>query len=88
MFVYFGLEAEVGLIREFEIARSSGLLLVPVGATEYAMRVVYARLLADGYFDSDVFPSCARKYITELGVTKADLASLKESLSNALISLS
>jgi len=77
-----------GLIKEFEIARSSGLLLFPVGATEYATREVYTKLLEDGYFDSADFPSCARKYIAELGDAKADLASLKNSLINALKSLS
>ena len=77
-----------GLIKEFEIARSIGLLLLPVGATEYATREIYTRLLEDGYFDSPDFSPKARKYIDQLGDAKADLETIKTSLINALKSLS
>lgn len=77
-----------GLIKEFEIARSSGLLLLPVGATEYATREVYTKLLEEGYFDSSGFPSNARKYIAQLGDAKTDLATIKNALISTLKSLS
>jgi len=77
-----------GLIKEFEIARSAGLLLLPVGATEYATREVYTKLLEEGYFDSSDFPPNARKYIAQLGDAKADLATIKNALISALKSLS
>jgi hypothetical protein len=76
-----------GLIKEFEIARSSGLLLLPVGATEYATREVYNKLLEEGYFNSSDFPPSIRKYIDQLGDAKADLATIKNTLISALTSL-
>ena len=76
-----------GLIKEFEIARSSGLLLLPVGATEYATRDIYSRLQEEGYFDSSDFPASARKYIDKLGDNKADLETIKISLIELLKSL-
>jgi hypothetical protein len=76
-----------GLMKEFEIARSSGLLLLPVGATEYSTREIYTKLLKEGYFDSTVFPPNARKYIDQLGDTKSDLETIKKALIDLLKSL-
>lgn len=76
-----------GLIKEFELARSNGLLLLPVGATEYATREVYERLMADGYFDSDSFPPAARQYIVALGNKEADLETLRDALIKLLKSI-
>ena len=76
-----------GLIKEFEIARSSGLLLLPVGATEYATRDIHSRLLEEGYFDSTDFPHSARQYIDQLGDTKANLETIKKTLVELLKSL-
>jgi hypothetical protein len=73
-----------GLVKEFELAKSNGLLLVPIGATEYATRNVYERLSAEGYFDCDDFPPAARQYIAELGDKDASLESLRGSLINLL----
>jgi hypothetical protein len=76
-----------GLIKEFELARSNGLLLLPIGATEYATRTVYERLITDGYFDSNSFPPAARQYIAELGNKEADLESLRNTLIEILKSI-
>lgn len=77
-----------GLIKEFEIARLGGLLLLPVGATEYATREVYVRLLEEGYFDSADLPPNARKHIHQLGDATADLETIKMALINVLKILS
>ncbi|MGE4454770.1 MAG: SIR2 family protein [Sphaerochaeta sp.] len=76
-----------GLIKEFEIAKSSGLLLLPVGATEFASREIYTKLLQEMYFDSADFPVNARKYIDKLGDTKTDLKTIKETIISLLKSL-
>ena len=76
-----------GLIKEFEIAKSNGLLLLPVGATEFATRKIYTQLLKEEYFYSPDFPISARKYIDKLGDTKADLATIKETIISLLKSL-
>jgi hypothetical protein len=73
-----------GLIKEFEIAKSSGLLLLPVGATEYATREIHTTLLQEGYFDSAAFPDNARKYIDKLCDEKSNLATIKETLISLL----
>lgn len=76
-----------GLIEEFEIARSSGLLLLPVGTTEYATREIYTKLMEDGYFDSADFPPNVRQHIDQLGDVTADLETIKKTLINLLKSL-
>lgn len=77
-----------GLLKEYEIARSSGLLILPVATTEYATREIYTALLQEGYFDSTDFPASARKYIDQLGDINADLTTIKITLINLLKSLS
>jgi len=76
-----------GLIKEFEIAKSNGLLLIPVGATEYASRQIYNQLLKEGYFDSDAFPKNVRKYIDQICDDKSDLNNIKSGLIKLLKSL-
>lgn len=77
-----------GMIKEFEIARDNGLLLVPVGATEYATRELYSSLMKEGYFDSADFPADARKYVDQLGDANADLSKIKKAIIDLLKSLS
>ena len=77
-----------GLIKEFEIARANGLLLLPVGATGYATREIYSRLMKEGYFDSAAFPADARKYVDHLGDANADLSTIKKTIIDLLKSLS
>lgn len=76
-----------GLIKEFEIAKSNGLLLIPVGATEYASRQIYSQLLKEGYFDSDAFPESARKYIDQICDEKSELTKIQSGLIDLLKSL-
>ncbi|WP_158175016.1 SIR2 family protein [Grimontia hollisae] len=73
-----------GLIKEFEIARSNNLLLIPVGATEYASRKIYNQLLSEGYFDSDCFPEGSRKYIDQICNEESELTTIKSGLINLL----
>lgn len=76
-----------GLIKEYEIAKANDLLLLPVGATEYATREIYSTLMKEGYFDSPEFPAKARKYIDQLGDVNADLSTIKNSVIDLLKSL-
>lgn len=76
-----------GLIKEFEIAKSNELLLIPVGATEYASRQIYNQLLKEGYFDSDAFPKKAKKYIDQICDDKSDLNDIKNGLIKLLKTL-
>ena len=76
-----------GLIKEYEIAKANDLLLLPVGATEYATREIYSTLIKEGYFDSPEFPAKARKYIDQLGDVNADLSTIKNSVIDLLKSL-
>lgn len=69
-----------GLIKEFEIAKSQGLLMIPVGATGYASRQIYSQLLMDGYFDSNNFPEGARMYIDQIGDEESELTAIKSGL--------
>jgi len=69
-----------GLLKEFEIARSKGLLLLPIGATGYATRQAYEILSQEGYFDSDNFPEGARPHIEELGNEDASFETLRVAL--------
>jgi hypothetical protein len=76
-----------GLLKEFEIAKSKELLLIPVGATEYASRQIYSQLLQDGYFDSDVFPVEARKFINQICDGESELSIIKTGIIDLLKSL-
>ncbi len=76
-----------GLEKEFEIAREQGLLLLPIGATGYAARQLYEKLIKEGYFGSELFSDEARVHITELGNDEASLDSLRESLLKLLNTL-
>ncbi len=69
-----------GLIKEFKIAKSNGLLLFPVGATEYASREIYTNLTQEGYFDDQNFPSSAREHINKLGDDDADLSTITKTI--------
>ncbi|AJP42564.1 hypothetical protein EP12_01370 [Alteromonas australica] len=76
-----------GLMSEFEIAKSKGLLLLPVGATGYASRNIYTQLLQEGYFDSTAFPKNCKEHITTICDDKSDLAQIQRGLINLLSSL-
>lgn len=76
-----------GLIKEFEIAKANNLLLLPIGATGYASREVYNRLIDEGYFDGDSFPKTARKYIDILGDDNSSLDALREAVLDILNSI-
>ena len=76
-----------GLIKEFEIAKAQGLLLLPIGATGYAAAQIFESLQSEGYFDSEMFPGDAQTHLAELNNDKASLDSLKESLLKLLDSL-
>jgi hypothetical protein len=76
-----------GLIKEFEIAKSNGLLLLPVGTTEYASREIYTKLIQEGYFDSPAFPRSAKEYIDKLGDDSSDLSTIKKTLISLLKTL-
>ena len=66
-----------GVLKEFEIAKSQGLLLIPLGVTGYASREIYANLLADGYFDNGAFPAGVRQELAILGEDCFDLERVK-----------
>lgn len=76
-----------GLVKEFEIAKSNGLLLLPVGATEYASREIYTKLIQEGYFESLDFPRSMKVHIDKLGDDSSDLSTIKEALISLLKSL-
>ena len=76
-----------GLLKEFEIARLNGLLLIPVGATEYASREIYTQLLKEGYFDGDDFPNSARKYIDQICDENSELSTIQNGIISLLESL-
>lgn len=76
-----------GLIKEFEIAKNNGLLLIPVGATEYATREIYNKLSQDGYFDGAEFPKDLREHINKLADFNSDLETIKGVLIDLLNSL-
>ncbi len=76
-----------GLIKEFEIAKSNGLLLIPVGATEYATREIYTKLTQEGYFDSPAFPRSAREHMDRLGDDSLSLSTIKGTLISLLKAL-
>lgn len=76
-----------GLIKEFEIARSNDLLLLPVGATEYATREIYNLLLKEGYFDDKSLPEIVRTHVHKLADEQADLKEIKETLIDILKAL-
>lgn len=76
-----------GLIKEFKIAKSNGLLLIPVGATEYASREIYCELLKEGYFDSDAFPESARKFIDKICDKESELTTIQSEIIDLLKSL-
>lgn len=69
-----------GLVKEFEIAKYGGLLLLPVGATEYATREIYNKLTQEGYFNSPSFPSNIKAYIEKLSDDNSDLSTIKNTL--------
>lgn len=73
-----------GLFKEFAIAKSRGVLLLPVGATGYATQKIYAELLESGYFDSSSLPASVTKHFPVLGDPKSDLAELREALISVL----
>lgn len=76
-----------GLMKEFEVAREQGLLLLPIGSTGYVARQLYDKLNSEGYFESELFSDEARVHITELGSDEASLDSLRESLLKVLNTL-
>ncbi|ALZ77344.1 SIR2 family protein [Rheinheimera sp. F8] len=76
-----------GLLKEFEIAKFHGLLLLPIGATGYASKQIYTKLLDEGYFDSDNFPKEARAYIDQICDEQSDLTTIQHALFSVLASL-
>lgn len=76
-----------GLIKEFDIAREQGLLLLPIGATGYAARQLFESLKAEGYFESELFSDEAKVHIATLGSDVASLDSLREALLKILNTL-
>lgn len=76
-----------GLIKEFEIAKSNGLLLIPVGATEYASRQIYCQLLEEGYFDSESFPEASRKFLNQICDKESELTTIQSGIIDLLKSL-
>ena len=73
-----------GLIEEFEIAKSKGIILLPIGATGYAASAIYKILLDEGYFESDIFPQELQEYVAKLGNEEMSLESIQENLLSIL----
>ncbi|MBD3612918.1 MAG: SIR2 family protein [Hydrogenovibrio crunogenus] len=69
-----------GLIKEFEIAREKGLVLLPIGATGFASEFLYKRLIDEGYFHSDVIPDGMDSEIQVIGNESSDLEAITNSL--------
>ena len=76
-----------GLIKEFEIAKSNGLLLLPIAATGYATREIYNRLIEEAYFDTPSFSEDMREYVNRMADENMSLSTLKENLIDLLRSL-
>lgn len=76
-----------GLIREFEIAKEQGLILLPIGATGYAAEQIYEILQSEGYFDSEIFPDKVKPELVKLNDATASLESLNDSLLKILETL-
>lgn len=55
-----------GMMCEFEIAKSQGVFLIPIGATGYITSVIYDRLEKEGYFKDLQIPEGIRNKITSL----------------------
>lgn len=73
-----------GLIKEFEIAKRSGLLLIPIGATNYASKFIYDQLSQEDYFNSPNFPNESLEDIKKLNDNSLDLKDIKDILINIL----
>lgn len=69
-----------GLIKEFEIARTKGLVVLPVGATGYASEILYKRLEEEGYFSSGVLPDEIQEQVKTIGDKAASLDAIRESI--------
>jgi Sir2- and TIR-associating SLOG family/SIR2-like domain len=55
-----------GMMDEFEIAKSQGAFLIPIGATGYITSVIYDRLEKEGYFKDLQISEVIRTKITSL----------------------
>ncbi len=69
-----------GLIKEFDIAREKGLVLLPLGATGFASAFLYKRLVEEGYFESSVIPEGLQEEVRIIGSEDSDLESIQQSL--------
>lgn len=69
-----------GLIKEFEIAKENGLIVLPVGATGYASRFLYKRLEEEGYFSSGILPDAVQEQVKTVGDETASLDVIRESI--------
>lgn len=76
-----------GVMKEFEIAKSHGCLLIPVAATGYAAREIYQKLSQEGYFESGDFPAGLKEHINKLADNSLDLNTIKSILIALLKSL-
>lgn len=73
-----------GVMKEFEIAKSNGSLLIPVAATGYAAREIYNNLFQEGYFDRADLPQGLREHINKLADNDLDLKNIKDILIDLL----
>lgn len=67
-----------GMLREFEIARSKNLLLIPIGMTGYAAKNLFENLSSSGYFSGTAFPPQLRESMEVLGGEKIGLEQARE----------
>lgn len=69
-----------GLIKEFDIAREKGLVLLPIGATGSASATLYERLVKEEYFESGVIPEGLQDEVGIIGNKDSDLELIQKSL--------
>lgn len=67
-----------GMLREFEIAKAKGLLLIPIGSTGYAAKVIFKLLEDAGYFHLSSFPQQLRIAIEALNDENLELPKARE----------
>lgn len=69
-----------GLIKEFDIAREQGLVVLPIGATGYASSILYEKLVDEGYFAGGVIPDELQSEVKIIGDATSSLDSVRESI--------
>jgi len=67
-----------GLIKEYEIAKSKGLFLIPIGVTGYAAKSIFNKLSMNGYFSSSTISEKIKKMLTLLNDSKLSLKQIND----------